>query len=141
MVAPNLLNPIKIKIEQINKDATQYDRRLRENRNVIRRNTEVELDAQIVYARSSTRGSLDNQNNEGRENIGIGGITEESDGYVLVKMSELTAKGITIKNGDKITKLAQLDVSYYVVGQRPGSHYTDQNGFTLLQIFFRDRNP
>lgn len=136
---PRLLNPVKVKIMQIDKSSTQFNTRLRENVNIIKRNAEFEIDAQIVYKRSTVDPGKDNPNFEGHQGSGLGGIVEESDGYLVLRFKDLTDLNIELKRGDKITKLAQINVEYFITGTRPGSHYTDQGGFTLLQVFFKDR--
>lgn len=141
MTLPNLRNPVDTEIKPLDKSKTKYNNRRRENVNIIRRSPTITIKSQIVYFRSSTAASQDNPNWEGAQNIGLGGVVEESDGYIVVRFKDLTALGYDPKRGDKISKLAQLDVDYFVTGKRPGAHYPDQGGFTLLQIFFRDRNP
>lgn len=145
MTIPNLLNPVKVTISRIDKTETQWDSVSRENINIIRRRPAFEIDAQIVYRKVFAKGSLDAVTDiDGRMNEGIGGVSHNSDGYVLLRTVDLTSKGLTfndIVHGDKIIKLAQLDVEYFIVGKRPAAHYTDRGGFQLIAVFFEDRNP
>ncbi len=144
MVVPNLLNPVLITIDRIDTTETQYDPILRETLNIIRRRPSFNINAQIVYRKVFVKGSLDGSDLEGQMGEGIGGTIPNSDGYVLLRIVDLAAKSLTINDvakGDRIIKLAQLDTDYYVVGKRPAAQYTDQGGFTLLAVFFEDRNP
>ncbi len=144
MVLPNLLNPVVSTIDRIDRTETQWDSIMRENINIIRRRPSFDIDAQIVYRKVFVKGSLDASDLDGPMGVGLGGAIPNSDGYILVRVHDLALKGLTINDierGDRITKLAQLDVDYYVVGKRPAAQYSDQGGFTLVAVFFEDRNP
>lgn len=144
MVLPNLLNPVTITIDRIDRTETQWDPILRENLNIIRRRPSFDIDAQIVYRKVFVKGSLDASELDGQMGEGLGGAVPNSDGYVLLRVYDLGLKGLTmpdIERGDRITKLGQLTVEYFVVGKRPAAQYTDQGGFTLIAVFFEDRNP
>jgi len=141
MVVPVLQNPTKVTITRIDRTGTKWNNRLRENVNLIRQEASFTLDCQVVYKRIMTDGAQDKIDFAGAQNVGIGGVSFESDGYIIVRYADLLTVGKVIGRGDKITKLGQIDVEYYVVGLRPTAHYTDQAGFTLLQIFFLERSP
>ena len=144
MVVPNLQNPVLITVSRIDKNETIWDEITRENLNIIKRRPNFNIDAQIVYRRVSAKGSLDGSDHIGQMNVGMGGIVENSDGYVIVRVTDLALKSLSINDviaGDKIIKLGQIDVEYFILGKRPAAHYKDQGGFTLLLLFFEDRNP
>lgn len=141
MSLPVLQNPISVIIEKIDKSKTNYNNRLRENVNIIRRKTPIAIDAQIVWKRSISSASKDGLNFEGSQNFGLAGISEESIGYFIVRFLDLNKLELVIEKGDKIIKLGQIDTEYFVLGTRPAAHYVDQRGFALLMIFFKDRNP
>jgi len=144
MVRPNLLNPAITTIDRIDRTETQWDSILRENINIIRRRPSFDIESQIVYRKVFVKGSLDASDLNGSMGEGLGGSIPNSDGYILLRVYDLGLKGLTmndIERGDRITKLGQLDVDYYVVGKRPAAQYTDQGGFTLIAVFFEDRNP
>jgi hypothetical protein len=144
MVVPNLQNPVKVTISRIDISETEYDPVTRENINIIRRRPPFNIDAQIVYRKVFTKGSMDAADHEGHMGEGAGGVIDDSDGYVLLRVVDLAAQSLTINDiirGDSVTKLGQLDVDYYVMGKRPAAHYTDQGGFTMVAVFFEDRNP
>lgn len=144
MVVPNLLNPVRCTVSRIDKNETIYDPVTRENINIIRRRPAFNIDAQVVYRKVFTKGSMDTADHEGGQGEGAGGAIADSDGYVLLRTVDLAAQSLTINDiikGDSITKLGQLDVEYFVMGKRPAAHYTDQGGFTLVAVFFEDRNP
>lgn len=141
MVVPVLQNPVKVTISRIDRTGTKWNNRLRENVNVIKQESSFIIDAQIVYKRVMTDGAQDKINFDGEQNVGIAGVTFESDGYFIVRYADLQAAGKTVGRGDRITKLGQVDVDYNIVGLRPTAHYADQGGFTLLMIFFSERSP
>ncbi len=144
MVLPNLLNPVVSTIDRIDRTETQWDSIMRENINIIRRRPSFDIDAQIVYRKVFVKGSLDAPDMDGQMGEGLGGAVLNSDGYILLRVKDLELKSLTmndIERGDKITKIGQLDTNYYVVGKRPAAQYSDQGGFTLIAVFFEDRNP
>ena len=141
---PNLLNPVTCTISRIDKTETHYDPILRENINIIRRRPDFNIQAQVVYRKVFVKGSFDAADHTGQMNEGLGGVVPNSDGYILLRTVDLAFQGLTLNDiaqGDSISKIAQLDVDYYVMGKRPTAQYTDQGGFTLMAVFFEDRNP
>ena len=144
MAVPNLQNPIKVDISRIDRTETIWDNVLRENINIIKRRPGFSIDAQVVYRKVFVKGSLDAPDMDGQMGEGLGGAVLNSDGYILLRVKDLELKSLTmndIERGDKITKIGQLDTNYYVVGKRPAAQYSDQGGFTLIAVFFEDRNP
>lgn len=139
MVLPVLQNPVKVTISKIDKSSTKFDVRGRENRNVIKRSSSFDIPCQIVFK------EMDNPEYESKMSVSDRGMktgpVEKSSGYIVVRYHDLDAQNFSIERGDKVTKLGQLDVEYYILGFRPAGHYSDQDGFTLLKVFFQDRNP
>jgi hypothetical protein len=139
---PNLLNPVSVQIQRLDKGATQTNTRLRENVNIVKKLPILTINAQIAYRKSTTSGGTkDSPNWEGPMNVGLGGVIEQSEGYILVLIADIQSLDPQISRGDKIVKLGQFPVEHYILGSRPAAHYSDQGGFTLMQIFFADRNP
>jgi len=144
LVVPILQNPIDVTISRIDKNETIYDPITRENINIIRRRPPFNIKAQVVFRKVFTKGSLDASDHDGLFGEGAGGVIDDSDGYVLLRTVDLAAQGLEfddIIHGDSITKLGQLTTNYFVMGKRPAAQYSDQGGFTLIAVFFEDRNP
>ena len=134
---PKLVFPADIQIRQINTTNDDFDDILEENQNHTTFDTAFTISAQIVYKKDDD--TRDRPNYIGPEGSGLGGLTLESMGYVLLLYKDLTTAGKTLRQGDKIIKLAQLTVDYRITGFRPAGQ---KNGeFRILQAFFTDRNP
>lgn len=73
------------------------------------------------------------------------GAEESSDGYVLLRYTDLRALGKEVKRGDRIigygTGAAAVKTDLYVVKLRHEGHYPDQGGPALVKAFFADRQP
>lgn len=126
---PDLVHPIPIEIEQIDKDSTFYDDDAREAIRDAARPEVKKLSAQVSWSV---------KDDPAPEKMGI---SEETRGYLLFKKKDLSGESVTINRGDKISKIGHDTVELYVLGLTPAGHYPDQGGATLLQAYFGDRNP
>jgi len=126
---PDLIHPIPVEIEQIDKGKTAYDDDAREAVRTIGRSVVQKLEAQVSW-------SVKDEPIPGKQ-----GISEEARGYLLFRRNDLIGKSIIINRGDKIIKIGHDDVELFILGRTPAGHYPDQGGATLLQAYFGDRNP
>lgn len=129
MPIPNLIHPIDVKIEQINKGSTFYDDDAREEVQIVGRVPTVTVKAQVKWdfeiSLKATKG----------------GAQEDASGYVLFRLLDLDALGIEIKRGDRFVEFGNRPANVYVVRVQPTATYDDVNGPTLLKAFFSDREP
>jgi hypothetical protein len=129
MPYPNLLHPVSISIQTLNRSGTVYDPDLREPVQDEARAATVVCPGQVAW---------------GSDQKGIPrpeGSKEESDGYVLFRLSDLAARSITLKREDRFTKLGTIDVDVYVVRLQYMGHYSWSAGPTLVKAFFKDLQP
>ena len=129
MPIPNLINPIDVKIEQIDKSSTFYDDDVREEIQIVRRRTTVTMKGQVKW------------DFEMSLKPGAGGAQEDASGYALFRFIDLDAKGIQIERGDRFIELGGRPANVYVVKTQPTATYGDTNGPTMLKAFFSDREP
>lgn len=78
----------------------------------------------------------------------IGGKIYKVDGYVVFRLVDLAAVGVTpdeIGEGTKITSMGtgtgQHTDAFYVYRTDRGGHYPDQGGATLLKVWYGRRRP
>lgn len=131
----DLIEPIAVEIEQIDKDATQYSTGpsgRREPVNQVKRKAKITMEAQVVFGDRDQRGIATNL-----------GTDEQVKGYILVRYSDLQAQGVTLQRGDRIVKLGQLPQELYLMHSQgdPAAHFTGIAGFTLVKFHFMDRKP
>ena len=134
MGQPQLIEPIKVEIEQIDKDNTPYStgvNGMNEHINHIAKKTKFEIDAQVVFG-----------NTEQKTEFSQLGAKENVKGYMVLRYIDLQNLGKTLERGDRITKLGQFNVKYFLLHSTGDSaaHYSSLD-FTLVRMFFDDRNP
>lgn len=127
-MTPNLLNPIKVTIETIDKENTRYDHLTQEPINQPIRPSSFPIDAQVKFIKT------------GDPTATKMGIDEETDGYILIRPIDLETLNRTIKRGDKIVKMGSISCSYFIGKKKPGAAYQDQGEFTLVRHFFVERD-
>lgn len=150
MTVPNLLHPIPIHLQRLNRAATTFNSRAREPvRQLWKRGqgpgtgTEDVLEGQINW----NDGKIRKPTGEGS-----GGVEEKSDGYVLFRFVDLLSAGIATENsdgtielgierGDKIVRVGRRCVDLFVLFFRDIANYPDQGGGTILEVNFSDREP
>lgn len=128
-VDPKLLNPTKVKISQKNESKQQYDHLRRSPINVVAKDAEFSIDAQVKW------------------NIQIGefanpqvkqeGVDEREMGYLILRTKDLKAINKVIKRGDRLIQIEDQVVQYYILRIEYGSHYGGK--FKLIKAVFSDR--
>ena len=149
MPIPNLIHPVPVGIGRIRRDLTQMNPRAREPVRQLWRDgdgsgtgAEVVIDGQMNFNRGGQR----NPEFKG------GGVEEESTGYVLFRIHDLIAEGITTENpdgtlefglerGDRITRVGRRKTNYFITKFRDVASYDDRGGASLLEVTFHDRMP
>jgi len=131
---PDLIEPVSVQIQQINKAQTPYSVGVSGRREVINhvvRNAMVTFPAQVIFA-----------NTEQKARYSQAGTDEQSSGYIILRYSDITAAGITLQRGDKIIKMGQLTTELFLMHGTgdPAAHFSSL-GFTLVRMFFMDRSP
>lgn len=134
MPIPNLLHPVPVTVQRINRAETVVDEGYDEEYEVVAREADVILPGQIKWS------AFD------RYRPTVIGTEEGEDGYVLFRIVDLRAQGVdAIVRGDKFIALGgspnSIATDVYVTRVRFEGHYPDQNGPTLIKAFFSDRQP
>lgn len=128
-VDPRLLNPTKVKISQKNEAKQQYDHLRRTPINVIAKDAEFEIDAQVKWNIQIGEFANPQQKQEG--------IDEREMGYLILRTKDLKALNKEIKRGDRLIQIEDLKVQYYILRIEYGSHYGGK--FKLIKAVFSDR--
>jgi hypothetical protein len=131
----DLIEPINVIIEQIDKSATPFPGGMTGRKfpvNHVVRNEPVTLPGQVVHGDRDQDGNFTQL-----------GTDEERKGYVLFRYEDINKLNINLKRGDKIIKLGQLETELYFTHSTgdPAAHFTGIGGFTLVRMFFQDRDP
>lgn len=131
MPIPNLIHPVPVSIQVLDRTETFYDDDFREPVQQAARASTVIVSGQIKWGVDEEKGSQ------------RGGVVEGSDGYVLFRLVDLAAATppVTIKREDRFLRLGTVDVDVYVTALRYEGHYDDVGGPTLVKAFFQDRQP
>ena len=132
---PELIEPIKVTIKQLDKAKTVMSGGVNGMREVVNApvlSAPIMLDAQVAFGDSEQLGIMSSL-----------GTEEQVKGYMVLRYADLDALTTKLQRGDRISKLGQLDVEYYLLhGQGdPAAHFSSIGGFTLTRMFFSDRNP
>lgn len=128
MPIPNLIHPVPITIQQLDKASTVQDHNHREPVQQSVRNADVIAPGQVMWF------GLEME-------VDLGGRKVQARGYVLFRYIDLNALSISLKYNDRITKMGIEDVGMYIVGLTPVGHYPDQSGATMVKAFVNDRQP
>jgi len=151
MPHPNLIHPVKVVIQQLDRDNTLYDDQAREPvRQAIRKGSapntgnEITIKAQISFYFAGAKLDYPEWLREG--------VLERTVGYLAVRFVDMEKLGLVtydadgyfdelgIKRGDRITRLGHRKVNLYVTGFKDFAHYPKLKQ-TLIQINFDDRHP
>ena len=129
---PELIESIKIVVQRFDENKTQFSSGIsgrREVINHIERLPDITLDAQVVFLDSKVKTEYSQA-----------GVDEGISGYCVLRYVDLVNAGITLKRNDKIVKIGQLDVEYYITHTQgdAAAHFTSKN-FTLVRVLFSDR--
>lgn len=129
MVLPNLLHPVPCDVEPLNRVATIQDDDYREPVQNSERGPLTTVPGQIKWGHDEKLMPTKP------------GAEQKSDGYVLFRLRDLSAQGLTIKQNDRIVRMGTISTDVYVVMLRYEGHYPDQGGPSLVKAFFKDRTP
>lgn len=134
MVLPNLIHPVPITLELINRAGTSIDPDIGEPIQRAARAVPIVCPGQVKWvAKNSLR-------------MAFGGMVEDADGYVVFRRVDLRALGVTdLQMNDRITAMGAGTGLYagewYITRTEPFGHWQDQGGAALLKAWFKDRNP
>jgi hypothetical protein len=126
---PNLLHPVPISVEKIDRASTYYDPDAREPIQQAARATTVVVQGQVNWG---TQKGLEPAK---------AGPREGATGYVLFRRVDLDAAGVTLEDNDRFAKLGDVETDVYVDRLEWEGHYPDQGGPTLVKAYFSDRQP
>lgn len=151
MPRPNLIHPVKVVIQNLDRDLTVFDDEAREPvRQAVRKGSapntgdEITLKAQISFYFAGAKLDYPEWLREG--------VLERTVGYLAVRFIDMERAGllsydadgdfdvIGIKRGDRIVKLGHRTVDLYVTGFKDFAHYPRLKQ-TMIQINFDDRKP
>lgn len=132
---PELIEDIPIKVRQLNVGATQFSSGVSGRKEIINApvlGAEISLPAQVVFGDGDQKGNHTQM-----------GVDEQVKGYMVLRYVDVNNAAVTLKRGDKITKMGQLNTEYYFLHSQgdPAAHFTSIGGFTLFRMFFSDRAP
>jgi hypothetical protein len=127
---PNLLHPVNITIERLNRGGTAFDEDVGEPIQSAARHTSATCPGQVKWLSAKDLA------------MPRGGPVEHADGYVLFRYVDLRERGITeLAINDRFTALGSTTREVYITKLEPQGHYPDQEGPTLVKAWFRDRSP
>ena len=131
MPIPNLLHPVDIKIDAIDRAGSDMDDQAREPVPGSRHSsTSVTVPAQVAYFNHSERARM------------VAGGMQRILGYLLFRYKDLNDLSYTPRAGDRIVDIgAQTDQNLYLETFEDAGHYPDQQGATMVRAFFTDRKP
>lgn len=147
---PNIIHPVKVVYEILDRDATLYDESAREPaRQAVRTGAQpntgnrVTIKGQIMFYYAGGR--------IGSPMYDRRGVDENTDGYMAVRVKDLLRVGLATKNddgsitynikrGDRIIQHGHRKVNLYVTEFEDFAYYPRKNQ-TMLQINFQDRHP
>lgn len=124
IVTPNLLHPVDVVVEQIDRGATVYDDDAREPIQAASRKVQVTLPGQPKWGASN------------RLEATAGGPVDNAQGYVLFRSIDLEAAGVALGNNDRLLFQGR---EVYIVRLQPMGHYNGQA--KLVRAWFADREP
>lgn len=129
MVLPNLIHPVDATIQPANRAGAHYDRDAREPMRSVARATTITLPVQVHY------------NSIAEPSWGDTGATSATEGYLLARYCDLTARSYTPRRGDRVTALGHVATELYLSMKEGAGHYPDQDGASLIKLHFTDRRP
>jgi hypothetical protein len=151
MPVPNLIHPIPVTFELLDRDNTMYDPYAREPiQQVVREGesprsgTTVTIKAQVSFYFAGAKQDYPMFERDG--------VVEDSIGYIAVRYRDLIRAGLAEKDsngnfinkklirGVRIIEIGRDTTDYYIGGFKTFAHYpgSQQN---MLQINFTDRHP
>lgn len=137
-IQPKLIHPIGIIVRPTDKENTIFDPNAREPIQIVKRNFQFEIAAQMKYREVSSEGL-------GVARKSHSGMIEGEAGYALIRYIDAAAKLWTPKLGDKFVRFGSnttnpQEVQVYIRRLSPTAHYP-QSGPTMVKCFFGDEKP
>ncbi|KKN79938.1 hypothetical protein LCGC14_0334460 [marine sediment metagenome] len=129
MPNPNLIHPVPVQIQQIDRSETFMDPDAREPIQHAARTVTVTVQGQPRWNSQLLKGH------------DRGGSTETSLGYVLFRLSDLNAQSVVLQVNDRFKKIGSVNTDVFIVRLEFQGHYPDQDGPTLVKAHFEDRQP
>lgn len=135
MPIPNLIHPIAVVVEKINRTAQAVDPDTR---------------APLIGASggASDRVTFKAQVYFYKRNVPTmkeAGMAIDTKGTITARIADLRRAGITLARGDKVVQLGggvnAISCVYWLTSDKPMASYDDVNGFTLIKWEFSDRCP
>ena len=129
MPIPNLLHPVAVTLHQKALAATAMDDDAREPIQVVGRDEAIQL---LGQPRFKSLGSAASYH--------PGGVQIATEGYLLFRYVDLTARGVTLQHGDRISQIGHLTVDVYIERLEPTAPHVGF-GNTMVKAHCRDRTP
>jgi len=134
MVLPNLIHPIPVEVEPLQRSQSIVDDDFREPIQSAVRSPRTTVLAQIKWGADE------------KLRVEAGGAAEGAEGYVLFRRLDLRAAGLDeVHTNDRIVSIGvganKTNVDLYVVHVQQMGHYPDQGGASLVRAWFKDRQP
>lgn len=131
---PNLLHPIPVVIQQLERTEAVSDDDYREPVQQAIHGPQIICPGQVAWTSTEFL------------EAGVLGADSRADGYILFRTVDLRAVGLAVlKQNDRFLKIGvgpnAIEVDLYVVNLRYSGHYADQGGASLVKAFFKDRSP
>lgn len=140
MVKPNLLNPILVEIKQINREKTVWDDKKKQPVGVVVWDKPFKVQAQLYLGKDQYWSSATSVPDPRTS----GGLIEVTEGYIVVRKSDLFMLGKTIRTMDVITAYgkigSEIKCDFVLVGKKDAAHYADIGQCTLEKWFLKDKN-
>jgi hypothetical protein len=150
MPIPNLIHPVPITFELLDRDETVFDKYAREpvgqairQGESPRTGSQVTVKGQYSEYFASARHDYPTYEREG--------VEETTDSYVSLRYKDLLHAGLVelnngvwenmqIKRGDRVVQIGREQVNLYVQGFKLFAHYPGPKG-TMIQVNLADRHP
>lgn len=133
MPIPNLIHPIPIEIQKIQRASTMYDEDAREPIQFAKRKATLIVPGQVKWA---SQFKLEQSR---------AGVIEGASGYILFRQVDLDAAegglGIELEQNDRFVKIGLRAADVYIIDLTPTGHYPDVLGHTMIKAWFADRGP
>jgi len=146
---PNLIHPLPVTVRRRSNSSTLFDPVAREPVRQLWKagqgpglGTELELEAQVHFGDGFIK----------KPTLDPGAPREASKGYLLFRLVDLVAAGVATDNGDGtvefglargdlIVRVGRRRTKLYILYFKDAAGYPDQDGCTLLEVDFGDRQP
>lgn len=135
MPVPNLLHPVDITMEVRRSDLTVLDDDFQEPIGKVVRDEEVVIQGQVQWKRSAFEA----------KNLGL---QDDTIGYIFFRWMDLINQNVSLKVGDKVTKIGNLEPATMPVGGLPFYFYRFEYrghypklGATLVKAWFSSKSP